>query len=86
VVGEHLDLNCPTQSGFGQPRLNLFGVRTGEGGQFALGHVPSGELELTTRVSLTGDQSHGWTTHRQRKFTLKPGEDLDLGSTQESSL
>jgi hypothetical protein len=39
-------------------------------------HVPPVKLHLTTRISIGAER--GWTQHIQRRFTIGPGEDLDL--------
>ncbi|MGD0652067.1 MAG: hypothetical protein ABSA97_13190 [Verrucomicrobiia bacterium] len=85
VAGENVDLGWPAGYSFDRPQLNLHGTRTDDDGRFALEHVPPGELQLTTRIPLRAGAGSGWTNHSQRKFTMKPGEDLDLGTVEKSS-
>jgi hypothetical protein len=61
-----------------QPWLSLHGTRTDDKGRFALKNDPPGDLHLTTHISAGAD--HGWTSHIQRRFTVHPGEEFDLGN------
>jgi len=60
----------------------LHGTHTDDEGRFVLENVPPAELQLTTRVPMDG--AHGWTTQTQRKFTVKPGQELDLGLVEKA--
>ena len=84
VVGEHVDLAWRSGAPFDRPWFYLHGTLTDEDGRFALEHVPPGDREITTRVSVGGG-GQGWTTQSQRKLTIKPGEDLDLGAVEKST-
>ncbi len=85
VAGEHVDLDWPVSSSFDRPLLNLHGTRTDDDGRFVLEHAPPGELRIMTRIAEDSFGTHGWTTHPQRSFTVKPGDDLDLGDIEKSS-
>ena len=82
VAGEALDLSWSNASSIDQPWFNLHGTHTDDEGRFVLENVPPAELQLTTRVPMDG--AHGWTTQTQRKFTVKPGQELDLGLVEKA--
>ena len=84
LAGENVDLNWRNGGGMERPWFNLHGTRTDDDGRFALEHVPPGELQLATRVPMGVGGGSGWTTEAQRTFTVKPGEDLDLGAVEKA--
>jgi hypothetical protein len=84
LAGEAVDLGWPRGGSTERPWFNLHGTHTDEQGWFVLENVPPGELELTTRVPMGDGPGHGWTNQSQRKFTLMPSEDLDLGTVEKA--
>ncbi len=83
VAGEAVDAGWGIHGSMDRPWFNLHGTRTDDQGNFTIDYLPPGELELQTRVML--GTSSGWTTQLQRKFTLKPGEPLDLGEVEKAA-
>ena len=81
LAGEPVDIGWPREGSADRPWFNLPGARTDQDGQFSLEKVPAGELEIKTRVPLGAGS---WTSQTQRKFTLKPGEQLDLGAIEKA--
>jgi hypothetical protein len=84
LAGEAVDLGWPIGGSMQRPWFNLPGTRADEEGWFALEKVPPGELELRTRLPVGAGSGTGWTTQTQRKFTLKPGEQLVLGVVEKA--
>jgi hypothetical protein len=84
LAGEAVDLAWPIGGSMERPWFNLPGTRADEEGWFALEKVPPGELELRTRLPVGAGSGTGWTTQTQRKFTLKPGEQLVLGVVEKA--
>jgi hypothetical protein len=84
LAGETLDLGLARPSSVERAWFNLHGTRADEEGWFALENVPPVELELRTRVPMGTTPGAGWTSQSQRKFALKPGEDLDLGTIEKA--
>ncbi|HTL55492.1 MAG TPA: carboxypeptidase-like regulatory domain-containing protein [Candidatus Limnocylindrales bacterium] len=76
IAGEGVEIGLPRDGSTDRPWFNLPSTRTDEEGRFSMNKVPAGELELRTRVPLGAGS---WTSQTQRKFTLKPAEQLDLG-------
>jgi hypothetical protein len=73
--GENVDLFAPV---FGPAILNLPGAVTDDEGRFSIGFVPPGDMRISTRVYMDSGRS-GWRTQSQRRFTARPGEDVNLG-------
>jgi hypothetical protein len=82
AASEHVDLGWPNGYSFAAPFLNLHGSRTDDDGRFSIEHVPPGEMQITTRLMMKEGGGNGWTSTTQKKFTVKPGEDLDLGDIE----
>jgi hypothetical protein len=49
-----------------------------------MGHVPPGQLQLMTPVPLEQAKGAWMVEQSQRRFTVQPGEKLDLGDVEKS--
>ena len=79
VASEDVDLWLGGAPVMGHPFLTLHGTVTGEDGRFDISFVPPGELNVTTRVPIGSGDMRGYSSQTQRRFTAKPGEEVDLG-------
>ena len=48
-------------------------------------NIPPSEMQVTTPIPENRFGGHGWMSQPQRKFTARPGDDLDLGDVEKSA-
>ncbi len=85
VANEAVELGWPLGSrGLNQPWLGLPTVRSDAEGWFSFPCVPSGKLEISTRGPTQKGDLPG-DLQPQRQFTVKPGEELELGDVEKTS-
>jgi len=81
IPGEYVDLSPSENFNGKQPWVNFHGTRTDDEGRFTIENVPPGDWHLTTRLK-TGPG--GWTNQRQHQFTARPGEQVEVGTIQQT--
>jgi uncharacterized GH25 family protein len=65
-----------------RPLLHLHGTQTDDEGRFKIDHLPPGELQISTRLTIGSGPRTGWSNLSQKAFTAQPGETVDLGEVE----
>jgi len=85
VPGEHLDLSWIQEYDLNRPYLNLHGTVTDDSGNFKIEKVPPGGMAIAIRKAL-GAGNQGWQSIKLKRFTTRPGEELNLGELGKNGL